>query len=154
MIEKNPQRKEKVTDYTHRKKIVELSLGDFESIECFDPNVDNITFENTETSLKQKFPGATFVMIIGSDMLEHLPDWPGFADWIKGNELAVVLRDNKDKKSVEAQLKKLDVSAKILPAVWSPVSSSTVKHEIKKAKFTDLVHRQAMHYITEHKLYR
>jgi nicotinate (nicotinamide) nucleotide adenylyltransferase len=158
MIEKAPRRKIGVADYKHRKEIVELSLKDFDSINFMESSEDNVMVARTLEGLHKKFPGATYVLIIGSDMLDHLPDWPDFDVWAEKHELAVVLRDNKEKSKVEAALKVLQktypkLKTFTLPAVWSPVSSSTVKKELAKTGHSDLVHRLAMEYIAKQKLY-
>ncbi len=153
MIEKKPHRKQKVTDYKHRHKIAELSLQDFESIHLFDPKSDHITFDQTTKLLEQTYSGAKFVMIIGSDMLGHIGDWPGAKQWLDNNELAVVLRDNHDEKAVHAKLKDLKLKATVLPAVWTDASSSKVKTSIGSRGHSDEVHREALAYIKKHRLY-
>lgn len=155
MIEKKPHRKNKVTDYKDRKKMAELALEDFQRIKLFDHKADNITFENTLPEIKHTYNKAQVCLIIGSDMLEHLQQWPGAKKWLPNLELCVVLRENKERKAVEAKLKTLDLEqTKVLPAVWSPVSSSLVKSEIAKNHHSDLVHRNVLSYIEKHRLYQ
>lgn len=158
MIEKKPKRKDGVTDYKHRKKMVELALDDFDTINFLDANTDNITFEETQQLLSKKFPGYQFVMIVGSDMLDHIEDWPGFEQWATKNSVAIVLRSNSEEKVVKKKVAALDkklgkTQITVLPAVWSPISSSKIRSDIKKTGHSDLVHRQTMSYIKEHKLY-
>ncbi len=158
MIEKKPKRKEKVSDYKHRMKMAELALADFDSIELFDTGEDNVTFTDTPTHLQKKFPGCQFIMITGSDMLAHMSEWPGFEEWANSQSIGVVLRSNSEEASVKKIAKewskkypKLQLS--VLPAVWSPVSSSKIRNELSKSKHSDLVHRNVMNYIHEHKVY-
>ncbi len=158
MIEKNPKRKEKITDYKHRKKMVELALADFDSIELFDTGEDNITFTDTPAHLQKKFPGSQFIMITGSDMLAHMPEWVGFDEWANTQSIGVVLRTNGEEAAVKKLVKEWSkkypkLQLTVLPAVWSPVSSSKIRSELSKSKHSDLIHRNVMSYIREHKVY-
>jgi nicotinate-nucleotide adenylyltransferase len=158
LIEKKPHRKEKVSDYKHRKKMVELATNDFSSINFYEVKDNNITFEKTGKELEKKYSGATFVMIMGSDMLTHLADWPGLEQWLDSHELCVVLRENKEKKDAEKQLEKLheahpNLKAKLVPAVWSPVSSAKIKQQIQETEHADELHRLVRKYVIDQKLY-
>lgn len=158
MIEKTPKRKKDVTGYKHRKAMVELAVKDFTSINLEQTSEENITFEKTGKQLESKHKGATLVMIMGSDMLDHLQDWPGLEDWLANHELCVVLRENKDKaaanKSLDAlHTKYANLKASVVPAVWSPVSSASIKQTIKKEGGSEQIHRDVMDYIRSHKLY-
>lgn len=158
LIEKEPRRKGKITPFAKRKDMVDMALGDFTLINVFDINQPNITFKKTMPVIKKRFPGAKFCMIIGSDMLEFLDDWEDSEELLKNVELCVVLRSNKDQKKVKKQLegykKKHDKFAyEIVPAVWSPVSSTAVRKEIAKEGHCDLVHRDVMAYSKKHRLY-
>lgn len=155
MIEKNPHRKEKVTDYAHRKKMTELVLADFTAIQQFESAYDNITFENTLPELNDTYNKADFCLIIGSDMLEHLADWPAADVWLPQLELCVVLRTNQEKSNATKRIKSLNIkNYKILPAVLSPVSSSVVKKEIATKGYSERLHQAVMNYIKRHGLYR
>lgn len=159
MIEKEPRRKTNVTPYAHRKNMVELAVADFHSIRLYEVTAANITFSHTLGMLNKDFPSAKFVMIVGSDMLEHMPAWEGFEKWLRSQALAVVLRDNKQEAAVKktiAQLKnqypKLDIT--VLPAVWSEVSSSQARDLIRQTGHCAALHKNVLQYIATHKLYR
>lgn len=158
MIEKTPSQKKDVTQYRHRKKMVELALEDFDTVELIDTKEDNLTFEATPAYLKKKFPGAEFALIVGTDMLELMPKWPGFDEWANEQSIIALLRDNKEAKQTKKLAKewaktypKLQLS--ILPAVWSPIASSSIRTEIKKTGHSDLIHRKVQDYIIQNKLY-
>ncbi len=158
LVEKKPRRKSRVTSSSDRAAMVKLATEDFQAIRLYDTDDSNITFPKTGQQLQRDFPGAVFVMIIGSDLLDHIVQWAGFDTWIQRNELCVVLRDNKDQSLVETKLKKLSSEVSrftyhLLPAVWSPLSSQQIRREIKKTGHTDAVHRNVLQYIHKHKLY-
>lgn len=158
MIEKKPHRKSKTTDYKVRKKMVELALADFQKINLCEVSEDNITFETTGKDLQEKHKDARLVMVMGSDMLEHLGEWSGLEDWLADHELCVVLRENKEKAATKKKLEELrkehpKLKARTVPAVWSPVSSAQIKKDLKKHGGSELVHRKVMDYIKANKVY-
>lgn len=158
LVEKEPKRKEKPTSYDKRKEMVDMALGDFTLINFFDINQPNITYKKSMPVIKKRFPGAKFCMIVGSDMLEHLGDWEDAGELLESVELCVVLRNNTQEKKVKKQLeaykkKHPKLVYKIVPAVWSPVSSSNIRKQIAKDGHSDLIHRDVMAYVQKNKLY-
>lgn len=158
MVEKKPKQKSTVTDYKHRRKIIELSIADFPFIKIFNSANDNITFDNTVHLLEKEFPASRFCILVGSDILPEMQKWPGFDEWLANSSIAVILRDNKEQKAIQELIKGINKSQpksqiSLLPAVWSPVSSSSVKKDIKETKHSDLMHRSALEYIKKHRLY-
>lgn len=158
MVEKKPKQKSTVTDYKHRHKIIEFSIADFPFIKIFNSAHDNITFDNTVHLLEKEFPASQFCILVGSDILPEMQKWPGFDEWLANNSLAVILRDNKEQKLIQDLIKKINKKEpksqiSLLPAVWSPVSSSSVKKDIKETRHSDLLHRDALEYIKKYKIY-
>lgn len=154
LVEQKPHRKQKVTNYQERKNMVELAISDFKLINFFDTNEPNITFDTTLPILKKRFPGVVFVMIVGSDMLEHMTKWGN----IDSVELCVVLRDDKVLGESKTHLKTLKKShpklkATILPPVEATVSSSIVRKQIASNGHGDGLHRRVIEYINQQQLY-
>lgn len=159
LVEQKPHRKEKASPYSKRKDMVTLALEDFTLINLFEIDTPNITFASAMPVLKKRFRDTEFFMIIGSDMLDHLGEWQDAASLLGAIKLCVVLRENKKQASVEKQLDALKktypgLEYKILPAIWSPVSSSAVRQQIAKQGHSDLVHRRVLAYIQANKLYK
>lgn len=158
LIEKQPHRKRVVTPYAQRKAMVELALADFESISLVDINQSNLTYKKTLPALRRLYPKRQFHLIIGSDMLEHVDAWQDVDKLLQQVKLCVVLRENKDKPETEKILKAFTkvvpgLQYVILPAVWSPISSSAIKKEIAIYGHSDMVHRNVVAYIAKNKLY-
>lgn len=158
LIEKKPHRKDKPTPIAKRKEMADLATADFTLINVFDTDEPNITYKKTMPILKKRFPGAKFCMILGSDAIDSFDKWDDVDDLFSEVEMCVVLRDNKKSKSVKKQLEALKnkhpkLKYEIVPAVWSPVSSSNIRKQIAKEGSSDLVHRNVMSYISKNKLY-
>lgn len=157
-IEKSPHQKTNIADYKDRYKMLELATAEFPTLIPLKTKTEHITTKSTATYLAKNYKGYKPVLIIGSDMLDKLETWEDFDQLIKSMEIAVVLRNLKDQKKIEAKSKKLHedfgATVHILPPVWSDASSSKVKQDIKENKTSELIHKNVLHYILERKLYR
>lgn len=158
LVEKAPHRKQKVAGFRHRTEMLELATANYPSLMPVDIGHPNITTKSTLVYLGQHFPDAEYWFIIGSDMLRHLNSWPSVDELFKTMHLCVVLRDNSDKQKTIEALRRLKeqfgaVDYKILPAVWSSISSSIVKKNPRKAVDQNVLDPKVLGYIQEHQLY-
>ncbi|MCA9343269.1 hypothetical protein KC950_04645, partial [Candidatus Saccharibacteria bacterium] len=81
-----------------------------------------------------------------------------FDKLIANFNLCVVLRKNSEKDAVVSNLKKIseknpDLKIKILPEVWSEVSSSKIRDEINKTGTSKLIHPDVLNFIKDNILY-
>lgn len=152
MAEKAPKRKYQVSSYKERVTMVDLATSEFPSLRLIETGEENITIDNTLPLLHDQFPGAEYWYIAGSDIIKHLHTWQNPEKLFSNLKLCVVLRENKDKKQTKHDLEKLkktykDFDYKILPEVWSAVSSSKIRRQIKDTSYSQYLHREVMHYI-------
>ena len=159
LIEKKPRRKTGVAEFLDRANMVELAVSDFPSLRLVDLESDNVTTDKTLKYLEDNFPEGEYWYIVGSDMLEHIQDWPGHNKLLTNMNLCVVLRDNDDLKPVKKHIAKLqdeypDTHFVILPSVWSPVSSSSVKAGLKNNEIITALDPAVSEYIQRHRLYK
>lgn len=158
MVEKTPQRKQNVTSYKHRLAMAELATANYPSLRLLESPDENITIDNTLPLLTNQFGDAEFWYIAGSDMIKHMKDWPSIGKLFSEMKLCIILRSNDKRAEAEAELMVLkdrysNVDYKVLPEVWSPVSSSVIRKEISKNRYSPLVHRDVLSYITRERLY-
>lgn len=158
LLEKQPRRKTGVADWSHRANMLELATTKFPSLRAVDIGTDNITAENTIQYLAEQFPAAEYWYIAGSDMLAHIEDWPGSEQLFQAMNICVVLRDNQDLKKTEKHTKQLeekypDTKFKILPSVWSPISSSQAKQSLREKQEASGLDPAVQDYIKRHELY-
>lgn len=157
-IEKKPHRKTKIADMHDRANMLELAISDFPSLRLVDIEKDNVTTKDTLQYLEDHFAGDEYWYIVGSDMLEHIEDWPDHSKLFQNMNLCLVLRNNEELKSVKKQIEKLeekhpDTQFIILPSVWSPISSSTAKEALRNGDLTTAVDPAVQEYIKRHQLY-
>lgn len=158
IAERNPRRKEGVTDYKTRLNMIELATAGFPSIRILDADEDALTTKKTLPILHDQFGEAELWYILGSDLVMNMTDWPEIDELIDNFKLCVILRSNKDRSVVEAQLEILkdrhyNLNYKILPEVWSPVSSSVIRDQIKKSGFSPYLHRDVLKYVIKNDVY-
>lgn len=157
-VEKNPQHKKIKTPYNDRLSMLQLALGDYQSIQAVESDQKSITIKGTLAYLSQHYPEYKPVLIIGSDMLEYIESWTDSDELFKQMDIAVVLRSLDDQKATDKQVQKLksahaETEFTVLPPVWSPVSSSQVKKDLANSNTTDSLHKDVISYITKNKLY-
>lgn len=158
LIEKQPRRKEGVAKINDRANMLDLALIDYPSLRLVDLDDANITTDNTLNYLNEHFPEGEYWYIVGSDMLEHIEDWPDHSRLFATMNLCVVLRDNNELGQVKERVDELraayeDTQIVILPSVWSPISSSTAKQALKNGEITTGVDPAVQEYIHKHHLY-
>lgn len=157
-VEKKPKRKKDITDYKKRLNMIDLATAEFPSLRMLDNEAENVTVKNTLPVLKRQFNKSEFWYILGSDILEHLESWDNLEDLFKNFKLCVILRSNSDRKKIESLLAHLSKKFEhlkyvVLPEVLSPVSSSTIKKEIKETGFSPYLHRDVLGYILKQDIY-
>lgn len=159
LIEKKPRRKQDVAAFLDRANMIELATLDYPSLQMVDLDRDNITTDETVAYLSSHYPDSEYWYIVGSDMLEHITQWKGHKALIETMGLCVVLRNNNEQASVERQLEALSrtyprLKAKVLPSVWSLISSSIVKQALRNDEIMTGLDPAVATYIKRHQLYR
>lgn len=158
VIEKKPHRKYDVTSFEKRYNMVDLATASFPSFRVLDVGNDNVTINNILPLLNKQFTKAEYWLIIGSDTVRHLRHWQNIEELFRVFKVCVILRENKDKKTVSSNLNKLqkdykDFTYKLLPEVWSPVASTKIRRQIKGTGYSSLVHRDVLKYILKNNIY-
>jgi len=158
LVEKKPHRKTDVTSYDKRLAMIDLALQEYPGIRLLESPGDNITIDNTLPILEEQFEDAEYWYIIGSDVVGHLKHWTNADLLLSRLRLCVVLRSNEDADKTEEELKILnqeypELGYRILPEVWSPLSSSKIRAEIAKSGYSQYVHREVMKYIVRNNIY-
>lgn len=158
LIEKKPLRKTAIAEFIDRANMVDLAVSDYPSLRLVDLGADNVTTADTLKYLEDNFPGGEYWYIVGSDMLDHIKEWPDHDKLLRGMNLCVVLRENDQLRPVKKQIAKLqddyqDTKFIVLPSVWSPVSSSKVKKQMSNGEMVTAVDPAVQEYIRRHRLY-
>lgn len=158
-VEKKPHRKQVVTDYKHRLKMTQLSFEDNKKVEVVDDGSKNVTVSSTLEYLKVYKLISKPWFIVGSDLLEHIPDWHAADSLFDHFNICVVLRDKQQSKTIEAKIDSLaeqhqKTEFRLLPAVWSPISSGKIKQELYLKQDSQALNPAVANYIKLKHLYK
>lgn len=158
LIEKEPRHKTDVAHFQDRANMLELATLDYPSLQLVDLETPNITTNDTVQYLEQRFQGSEYWYIVGSDMLNHMTEWPQHDTLFSYMNICIILRDNAELTDTEAYLKRLQIDYPttkftILPSVWSPVSSSQVKAGLQRGDVQTGLDPAVQAYIKKHHLY-
>ncbi len=133
LIEEKSKFKNIFAELAHRKKIIELSIKNKSKIETYKPRTPNFPISSTLPDIKIKFKDAKFYLLIGSDVREHIPKWPGASELLRDIELVVAERNNSNK--------------------YRQISSGKVREQIKAGLLEADMQKDALIYCRQNKLY-
>ena len=158
LIEKSPARKQQVTEYNHRLAMIDLAIQEYPSIRLLEVEHDNITIDTTLPLLDRHFDNAEYWYIAGSDVVPYLEQWQNVEALFLAMHLCIVLRNNNNEAEVMSQLKNLKKSHsnlvyRVLPEVWSDVSSSKIRHELAQTGTSPHLHQDVINYIQQYEVY-
>lgn len=157
-IEKKPQRKTDIANFKDRANMLELAAMNYPSLRLVDLEADNITTKSTLQYLSKHFADDNYWYIVGSDMLNHIEEWPDHEKLLKTMSVCVVLRGNDEESEVRERLEKLHKKYHcryfVLPSVWSPISSSKIKKFLKDNEIMTGLDPAVYEYIKRHNLYQ
>lgn len=143
LIEKLPRKKQNVTDITQRKAMVELAITNEPNIELLELESEQFNVGQTLRELKEKFEGAELYLLMGHDIFEHLPSWPGFDDLVHEVKFIVTKRQG-------GTIAAHDISYYVLKTPLPIISSS----KVRSGDFeTEDIPEQVGKYIETQKLY-
>jgi len=152
-----------VTDYGHRRAMLELALkgfADFEISEIEAETPDQPSYSlNTMRKLSTRFPGTEFILLIGSDSLRQLHTWHEARTLVEEFDLIVYPRPG-EIPSVEeltpfwTEKKARSLMEKLLKISLSDVSSSEIRRKILENKSVDsLINSDVICYIYSNRIY-
>lgn len=158
MTEKTPKFKKNVTAYEQRITMAKIATAKFRRLRIVDNNQKNITIDNTLPFLDKWFSGAEYWFIVGSDMIEFMGLWDSVDMLLDNMKLCIVLRSNKDRPRLDKQLEALSRKYKqlryiILPEVWSELSSSKIRNQIKQTGNSSGIDDAVLSFIKLNRLY-
>lgn len=105
--EKNPRRKQNVTDISARQKKLSSSLAAHSKLEALLLDTDQFTILETLPKLHQLFQGSKFTFFIGSDVALHLPNWENLPLLLESVSFLIAMREGDSESEIENALRRL-----------------------------------------------
>lgn len=135
LIEQESKFKQSFAEFSHRKKIVELSIKDKPKIELYQASSASFPLSSTLPNIRSVFLGAEIYLLIGDDVAEHIKTWPNAEELLKGVEIIVTKRKNGS-------------------GEHSRVSSGKVREQIKTGTAKVNLEKKALDYCKQNHLYQ
>lgn len=154
--EVKPRRKPHVTHYAHRVAMLKLATRPYKKLQVLELPDRYFLPAQTLNKLQRKFPHDQLVLLLGSDLFEHLGHWPRVEVMLAGMGLVVGARGNYDVAEALARLPSLPAQPRefhVLDSVERHVSSATIRADLRAGKPNDQLVKSVSDYATKHWLY-
>lgn len=133
LIEEKSKFKQSFADFSHRKKIVELSIKNKPEVKVYPAVTASWPISSTLPKIKSENPQAKFYLLIGDDVKDHISQWPGSDELLNNVEIIVA-----DRSAAGGQ---------------KQVSSGTVRAQIKAGDAQVDMQSDALAYCRQNNLY-
>ncbi|MEX2014614.1 MAG: adenylyltransferase/cytidyltransferase family protein [Candidatus Saccharimonadales bacterium] len=134
LIEEISKFKQSFAEFTHRKKIVELSIKSIPKARLYEPVSASFPLSSTLPNIKSDFKDAEIYLLIGDDVEKHINTWPNAGELLKGVELIVTKRSGSGK--------------------YNQVSSGKARKQIRAGAPSVDLENEALKYCEQKGLYR
>ncbi len=135
MPEREPRRKHGVTHYGHRYAMLRRVVRPHVRLDVLESVDRQFSVVRTLPRLRSMFGDAELVFLMGSDVAEHVSQWPHAEQLAANVSFCVGLRSNDDQKAAHAALMSLgvtDAQCTFVKSFAADISSSQVRTAIRR----------------------
>jgi len=154
MPEASPRRKDNVVDVNFRAAMIQKAIEDWPNFRLFLADSKAHDVSQTMLEIEQKFPGDQFFFLMGADVFEHLPDWPGYRELTDKVGLIVALRTEDDGEIVIPLAKSLGLDVEFIASPLASVSSSKIRQSLIDGLPAKGLDDDVAQFINQHQLYQ
>lgn len=158
MVEPRPRRKQGVKAYEHRLKMLRLAISKEPKFGVIILEHDRFSVHDTLPPLEARFKNAEIFLLLGDDILKHLPTWSGIEDLL-GKVQLIVMPRKLTKKQIEMIINdhqkrdNLPYNYTILANSLSKVSSSVLRRQLRAGQKPLNLPNPVYNYVQTHGLY-
>lgn len=137
MPEREPRQKVGVTHYGHRYAMLQRAVRPHRHLAVLDTTDKYFSVARTLPRLQQAFPYAEIVLLLGSDVVQFLPEWQHIDTLVKNVSFCVGLRAGSERTKVEQVFTRLGMPSGRLTMVESyaaDVTSSKVRDALRSRR--------------------
>jgi nicotinate-nucleotide adenylyltransferase len=152
MPERRPRFKDGPEHYGHRIAMAKRAIKPHKKLSVLETADKRFSVKRTLPQLRNTFADADLVLLVGSDVAEHIPDWYDVERLLKTCELVVGVRGGQSPKAVRGLIEGWQQQPKNLHVFQSyeaAVSSGSVRAALRAGNYTkgllQSVHRYARH---------
>ncbi|HEV2403760.1 MAG TPA: nicotinate-nicotinamide nucleotide adenylyltransferase [Candidatus Saccharimonadales bacterium] len=155
MPERSPRRKRGIEHYAHRVAMLQQAIAPYPKMSVLELADKQFTVHRTLPQLQKLF-GAQLVILLGSDVVSHLPNWPYYEELLKICELAVGVRGDDSFDMVHTMIQSWSVRPQSLHLFqsYSPqVSSTTIREGLARGERAEGLLTSVKRYVVAEWLY-
>ena len=143
------------THFAHRLAMLKLATQDHQKLEVLELPDKQFSVAKTLPRLNQKFVDDELFMLIGSDILDHLPDWPLIDRLLARLRLIIAIRQGTSSDHLNDVLKELDVysSSVLLESPQPALSSRQIRQSLLTGHTPHKLNPNVLNYIKQNWLY-
>ncbi len=153
--ERRPRYKVGTEHFGHRVAMLQHAMKPHKHFGVIELEDVSFTVERTLPRLRKRFPNDQLVFLIGSDVTQHMAQWPGIEHLARTVELVVGVRSSEQTDAVPAALEQL-FKAQAITVVQSfaaTVSSRSVRDALRRRSYTPGLLRSVERYSNHNWLY-
>ncbi len=154
--EVKPRRKPQVTHIGHRLAMLRLATRPYKNLGVLELPDGYFLAKSTLPKLQAKFPDCQLVLLMGSDLFEHMDHWPQVEMMLPKIGLVVGARGGHEVAETLKVAHGLPVQPKSLQVVDSverQLSSAVIRLQLAAGKTTDSLVKSVANYANKHWLY-
>jgi nicotinate-nucleotide adenylyltransferase len=131
--ERRPRYKPDVEHFGHRTAMISRAIQPYKQVSLLELPDIYFDIKRTLPKLQQEFPGATLVLLMGSDTLFGLGEWPDIDSLLDSAEIVAALRTGHDTAAVRTYFTGLHTTSKlyIVDSLAEHVSSSRIRYAVR-----------------------
>lgn len=155
MPERRPRHKSNVEHFGHRTAMITRAIKPYRKLALFE--LPDVHFSVTKTlpKLYLKFTDSELVMLMGSDVVDTLENWPDLEQLFLQSELVIGLREGSSRNKIQAQLNSFDIKPKVtfINSIEPSASSEKVRQALRGDPNTKGLLASVKRYAHTHWLY-
>lgn len=154
--ERVPQYKRPKEHYAHRVAMIKRAIRPYQNMSVLELADKHFTIKRTLPSLQKKLKSKNLVLVVGSDVLLSMPEWPNFEILMNETELAAGTRADDEPHNIKKIVKTWEFRPKKLYVIRSQnphVSSTKVRKAIASQTPTHGLLQSVQRYAKDNWLY-
>lgn len=156
LVETKPRRKKGVTHVAHRIAMAKLATAHYPKLHVLELPDQQFSVAKTLPRLKKRFEGSDIYFMCGSDMLEHMPQWPLAGRLLQDVGMIVAIRQGSSRPAVDRLVQQLPVLSKdlkVITSLYPEVSSGQIRQAVRQKARAEGLLGSTQKYAREHWLY-
>lgn len=154
--ERRPRYKQGVEHFGHRVAMLKRASRPYPQFDVLELDDVSFTVKRTLSKLEHLFPAARLVMLVGSDTVQFMPQWPLFDRLAMRTELVIGVRKDSTIKATQqliASWPVQPVDTHILTSYAPHVSSHHIREALRARRYTQGLLASVSRYSDHHWLY-